>query len=89
MRNIPRSAGVHVYRDSNDVLFADRHFVAIHTGPTPATGLLKLPRATPVFDVFNAKQIGRNLDAVQLNVSPNSTVLYYLGPWKEDIAIRD
>lgn len=79
LRNLAHAAGVHVYRESNDILFADRYFVAIHTGKTPATDTLKLPRPTPVYDVFGKKLVSPGTDSVKLTVPAYSTVLYYLG----------
>ncbi|NOY80230.1 MAG: hypothetical protein GXP31_04405 [Kiritimatiellaeota bacterium] len=79
MRNIARFAGVHIYWDANDILFAGRHFVAIHTGKEPALGNLRLPRKTGVCDVFAAKILQRNADTVRIDIPPYSTKLYYLG----------
>ncbi len=79
MRNIARFAGVHIYRDANDVLFAGRHFVAIHTGKAPARGKLSLPRKTGVADVFADRILTRNAAAVQIDIPPYSTKLYFLG----------
>ncbi len=79
MRAIARWAGVHIYRDSNDVLFADRRFVAVHTGAKPATDLLRLPAKTAVYDVFAGKAVAANADSMRLNVPAYSTALYYLG----------
>ena len=79
MHNIGRYAGVHVYHEGNEVLFADRHFVALHTGADPATGELKLPDATGVYDVFARTTVAESADTIPLSVKPFSTVLYYLG----------
>jgi hypothetical protein len=79
MRNIARLAGVHLYRETDDVLFAGRHFVAVHTAEEPATGKLMLPEATGVYGVFGHTIIAERTDSVELNVPPYSTVLFYLG----------
>ncbi|MDP6358301.1 MAG: hypothetical protein QF473_24495, partial [Planctomycetota bacterium] len=79
MRNIARFAGVHIYRDSNEILFAGRHFVALHTGKERATGDLRLPARTTVYDVFAGETAGDNTDTIQLDIDPYSTKLYYLG----------
>ncbi len=79
LRNIAREAGVHIYRETNGVLFADRHFVAIHTGAQPATDLLRLPLSTTIHDVLNHRTVGRDTASLQLNVPAYSTALYYLG----------
>jgi hypothetical protein len=79
LRNLARYAGVHIYRDASDILFADRHFVALHTGKNPATDTLRLPRRTPVYDVFERKVVAEDADQIPLNVPLYSTALYYLG----------
>jgi hypothetical protein len=61
------------------VLFAGRHFVAVHTAEEPATGKLMLPEATGVYGVFGHTIIAERTDSVELNVPPYSTVLFYLG----------
>ena len=78
LRNAARFAGVHLYRESNDVLFADRHFVAVHTGAAPATDALRLPRKTAVYDVFGNRRLAAT-DRLPLDLPSYSTVLYYLG----------
>jgi len=79
MRRIARYAGVHIYRDTNDILFADRHFVAVHTGAKPATDTLRLPGKTPVYDVFARKVVAPMAESIRLDVPAYSTALYYLG----------
>ena len=79
VRNIARWSGVHIYREGNEVVYADRHFAAIHTGAEPATGELRLPVASPIYDVFGRAVISQGTDTIALDVSPKSTRLYYLG----------
>ena len=78
MRNIARFAGAHIYRDANDILFASRHFVAIHTGKEPATGPLRLRQRTAVYDVFGGRVVAESAETIPLNTEPYSTALYYL-----------
>ncbi len=79
MRNIARFAGVHVYWDGDDILFASRQFIALHTGAARATGLLHLPRTNDVYDVFARETVVRGAATVRLDIPPNTTRLYYLG----------
>ncbi|MHB8995606.1 MAG: hypothetical protein ACYC63_10180 [Armatimonadota bacterium] len=79
MRNLAKMAGVHVYRDSNDILYADKHFVCVHTADKPATDTLKLPAKTPVYEVFTGKLISPGADSIKLDIPPYTTALYYLG----------
>lgn len=79
MRNLARFAGVHVYRDANDILYADRQFVAVHTGAAPATDELRLPAASDVYDVFGQRVVATGVTSFALDVPAYSTALYYLG----------
>ena len=89
MRNLAKMAGVHVYRDANDILYADRHFVCVHTGDKPAQDTLRLPQASPVYDVFGGKPVSAKADSIKLDVPPYTTALYYLGdPAKLEGALR-
>jgi hypothetical protein len=89
MRNLAKMAGVHVYRDSNDILYADRHFVCVHTGAKPATDTLRLPMKTPVYEVFTGKLISPAADNMKLDIPPYTTALYYLGdPAKLQAAMK-
>jgi len=89
MRNLAKMAGVHVYRDANDVLYADRYFVCVHTGGAPAADTLRLPAATPVYDVFGRKLLSQKADSLKLAVPPYTTALYYLGdPAKLETALE-
>jgi hypothetical protein len=79
MRNLAKLAGVHVYRDSNDILYANRHFVVVHTGEEPATDMLRLPRKTDVTEVFSGETLAKGATELKLDVPPYTTRMYYLG----------
>jgi hypothetical protein len=79
LRNLARFAGVHIYRDTNDILFADRNFVAVHTGGAPASGALHLPTSAPVYDICGRQTLAASSRDVAIYVPPYSTALYYLG----------
>ena len=78
LRNIARWSGAHIYREGSEVLFANREYVALHTGAEPATGELKLPAEATVFDVFAEQTVAQDTDTITLDVPPKSTVLYRL-----------
>lgn len=79
LRNVARFAGVHILREADDVLFAGRHFVAVHTGDGGAQGRLLLPRDTGVYDVFRRVKLSDSARAVELDVEPNATAMFFLG----------
>jgi hypothetical protein len=79
LRGIARYAGVHLYSESGDVLYAARELLAVHTtGGGRRT--FRLPQqAEIVYDLFNNRVVAR--DAVEFDVvlEPASTALWYVG----------
>ncbi len=51
IRELCRTAGVHMYTDTQDVLYASRQYVALHAA-TAGTKVLHLPRACHITDLF-------------------------------------
>jgi hypothetical protein len=49
---------VHIYSDSEDVLYADHNYVALHTVRGEAK-TIRLPRAADIWEVFSNRQVGR------------------------------
>ncbi|NUQ01086.1 MAG: hypothetical protein HUU35_14655 [Armatimonadetes bacterium] len=78
LRNLARFAGVHLYRESDDLVYASAQFAAVHAGAQPITGPLRLPVPSPVYDVFAGKLIAERTDTIALDVKPKHTVLYLL-----------
>ncbi len=80
LRGIARFAGVHLYNDDGDVLYATPRFVAAHTvkgGPRT----FKLPQpAEVVYDLYNRQLLGQNTAEFCTQLPPASTALFYTGP---------
>jgi hypothetical protein len=80
LRGVARYAGVHLYNEEGDVLYATPRFVAAHTvkgGPRT----FKLPQpAEVVYDLYNRKQLGQNTAEFCTQLPPASTALFYTGP---------
>ncbi len=77
LRGIAETAGVHVYFDQDQVLFADEHFIAIHTN-RDVEGILRLPRKADLHDVYADKLIASGKAEVALKIPSNTTVMYQL-----------
>jgi hypothetical protein len=78
LRNIARQAGCHIYNDDGDLVYANSHFLAIHTnigGPKR----LRLPKRTDVYDAFTEKLVARKVTEFTDTVSQYETRLYFLG----------
>jgi hypothetical protein len=78
LRNLARYAGCHIYCDSGDQVHADRQFVGIHTAPGGSV-TIRLPRRSPVWDVFARRKLGDGLREIEVDLPPSSTTLYHLG----------
>jgi hypothetical protein len=77
LRGIAETAGVHVYFDQDQVLYADEHFVSIHTN-REVEGILRLPEKADLYDVYSEKFISRSNAEVHLKLPANTTVMYQL-----------
>ncbi len=71
-------AGVHLYSDSDDALYASGEFLVLHTR-TAGAKRLRFPRvASQVTDVFTGEVIARNVSEVTVNLSAKTTAVYRL-----------
>jgi len=79
LRGIARYAGVHLYSEAGDVLYATRQLLAVHT-VSGGERLFRLPRkAEVIYELFTAQLIAREADAFRVTLAPASTALYYTG----------
>jgi hypothetical protein len=76
LRGIARAAGVHIYSDAGDVLYANRSLVGIHT-LSGGRRAIRLPRrARTVVDVFTGETLGHDAAEIGLTLPPRSTSLF-------------
>ena len=78
LRSVWRGAGAHIYLDTDDVLYAGRGWVSVHTvagGPRTVF----LPFAARIEDAFEGKVLADSAERVELELAPNSTVLLRVG----------
>jgi hypothetical protein len=82
LRNIARYAGVHIYSDAGDVLYANRSMLGVHT-LAGGKRVFKLPaRAETVYDVFGRRTVAKNVSEFEIFLERQSTELYILsGTW--------
>ena len=79
LRGIARWAGVHLYNEDGDVLYATPDLLSVHSvSGGPRT--FKLPRrAEVVYDLFNSSEVARDTAEFQVDLPPASTSLYFTG----------
>jgi hypothetical protein len=79
LRGIARFAGVHLYNEDGDVLYATPELLSVHSvsgGPRS----FRLPRTVEVvYDLFSEKTLARNVNLFEVTIPPASTQLYFTG----------
>lgn len=79
LRTVAREAGVHIYSDTDEPLYASRRYIALHS----AEGGLRridLPRTCKtVTELFSGREVARNTEVIEDRLGAPSTVLYELG----------
>ena len=79
LRNVAREAGVHIYSDTDETLYASRRHVALHSA-TGGVRRIALPRVSgTVTELFSGRVVGRNVDTIEDDLASPATVLYDLG----------
>ena len=79
LRGIARYAGVHLYSEAGDVLYAIRQLLCVHTlSGGPRT--LHLSRTVEVVhDLFENRRVAEGVDTFEVDLPPRSTSLFYTG----------
>jgi hypothetical protein len=79
LRGVARWAGVHLYSEAGDVLYATSQLLSVHTvagGPRE----FRLPRpAEVVYDLLNQKVVARGTTTFSVELPPASTALWFTG----------
>ncbi len=79
LRGIARYAGVHLYDDQGDVLFASNQLFGAHTvSGGRRTFALRQP-VEIVYDLFAKQTVAENTATFDVTLPPKSTTLYYPG----------
>jgi len=74
-----RIAGVHLYCDTDDALYASGEFLVLHTR-TAEKKRLRFPRVVPwVEEVFSGEQLGRDVRELTVELPAKTTAVYRLG----------
>jgi hypothetical protein len=80
LRNIARWAGVHIYSDAGDVLYANKCLLGVHT-VAGGERVFRLPRrAEAIYDLFEQKIIAQNVSEFRATLAPLSTAGFRFGP---------
>ena len=79
LRGIARHAGVHLYSEDGDVLYATPDLLAVHT-TAGGCRTFKLPHQVEVvYDLYGQRHLGNDTAQFEVQLPPASTALYYTG----------
>jgi len=78
LRAIASNAGVHIYNFSDDVLYANNSFIALHTA-TAGRRTLKFPQKTSLYDVYRDIEIARDVRQTTVDLPVRESFLYFRG----------
>jgi len=77
LRNICRYAGIHIYLETEDLLYANKHFVVVHTKQN-GKKIIKLPVKADVYEIFDNRIIGKGISQFEEYLPANVTAIYFL-----------
>jgi beta-galactosidase len=77
LRELWKRAGVHIYIETDDVLYAGHNWICIHT-VNGGTRTLRFPFLTRVIDPDTKATVADSAKSVEINLMPKSTVLLRL-----------
>ncbi len=79
LRGLARFAGVHLYNDHGDVLYASKQLLSVHT-VSGGRRRFELPEAVEIIsDLHSGETIAEHADAIDVELAPKSTRLYFTG----------
>ena len=79
LRGLARYAGVHLYSEAGDVLYAAPQLLAAHTVGGGARQFQLPARAEVIYDLFAGKEVAADCDAFDVVLPKASTTLWYTG----------
>jgi hypothetical protein len=79
LRGIARFAGVHIYNDMGDTLYATPQLLGVHTAAGGQREFYLTAPVEVIYDLFEEKIVAHNTDQFKVTLPRTSTSLYYTG----------
>ncbi|MCS7239196.1 MAG: hypothetical protein NZ899_13145 [Thermoguttaceae bacterium] len=80
LKTLAAEAGVHIYSATEEPLWANSHFVALHSQQGGLREIVLPKKAAQARELFSGATVAVNTDRIQLRVESPGTVLLYLEP---------
>ena len=78
LRSIARRAGCHLFSDADEIMYADKSFLAIHTGKA-GERTFNLRRKADVVEIFSDTVLGEGVTQFKDSVDAYRTRVYFIG----------
>ena len=75
MRGIAKFAGVHVYCDSEDVLYVGRRYITFHAASS-GKKTLRFPKKCDVYEVYEDKYYGQGVTEIEFDAYFGETKMF-------------
>lgn len=82
LRGIAHFAGVHIYSEAGDVLYATPSLLSVHTTGGGARSFTLPRQVEVVYDLFHDRVIAQDTNHFEVELQPASTALYFTGAAK-------
>ena len=79
IRRVARWAGVHIYNDNDEALYANRSFLMLSTSNDAGSRTLKLPWRTSVYELFDRHQEWKDVTEFTVDLPRRHTSIFFLG----------
>ncbi len=81
LRSVAREAGVHIYSDQSDAIYASNNLLAVHTDSKGGQRTFSLPQPVRVVELFSGRVVSREpVQEFSDELPPFATHLYHLIP---------
>jgi hypothetical protein len=84
LRSIIRYAGAHQYVQTDDIVYAGRKMLAIHTR-TDGQRVINLPTTSDLYDLYADQMVGQGQRQYQVGMKADQTRLFFLGDPRESL----
>lgn len=83
IRALARSAGAHVYSESDDALYVNKSYITIHAAKRAGNRTIRLPQSCDVYDALCGDRMYEQATELDLSLMPGQTLIFRYEPAQE------
>jgi len=77
VKEFAKLAGCHIYNDTNDVIYANKNFLTVHSSHNGKTEI-SLPEKCDIIELYENKVYGKDTDHITFDMYYGETKMFYL-----------